>query len=391
MKITLVKRFFSSAALSVTVAWAPVGAGAASEADTAATMRQLLGALQVLLPAAIEDGGLRRPGAAEPLQSMLRLAELSAGLEQHFDTADAGLTLQARALARHSAQLSAHYRAGWDDPVRRQILRLVDYCASCHAQVPAAGAPASRVEPLVNEAWLQRLPALHQAKVYVATRRFDRALAVLENLLADPAVRPSRLTGRAVLDYLLLSIRVKGDLARPAASLRAFLQRPQLAPVIRDEAWHWLRTLDELASQPQNQSDGLARAQDLIQAARAYNDTFPMDRRPLVYYIAASAEALRFLRATPDGEALRAARVEAYYLLGLAEYRIGGGFLMTQQADIHLETAIRLAPGSAYAGHAYALLEEETVAAFSGSSGTHLPEDIRQHLDELRALATRDY
>jgi hypothetical protein len=76
---------------------------------------------------------------------------------------------------------------------------------------------------------------------------------------------------------------------------------------------------------------------------------------------------------------------EAYYLLGVAESYISRT-LWISETEFFLETAIRLAPTSGPALQAYAFLEEYVLAQHMGSSGLHLPADVRARLEELRRL-----
>ena len=57
------------------------------------------------------------------------------------------------------------------------------------------------------------------------------------------------------------------------------------------------------------------------------------------------------------------------------------------EAEGYLEGAIHAAPGSDWAKRAYVLLEEETLASYSGSGGVHVPPQVRERLSELRKTA----
>ena len=48
-----------------------------------------------------------------------------------------------------------------------------------------------------------------------------------------------------------------------------------------------------------------------------------------------------------------------------------------------------MAPGDPIGEQAFDLLEEETVLGWSGSSGDHMPADVRSNLDALRELVAR--
>ncbi len=47
---------------------------------------------------------------------------------------------------------------------------------------------------------------------------------------------------------------------------------------------------------------------------------------------------------------------------------------------------MRTAPESPTAARAYALLEQEVLAGYTGSAGLQLPEDVDERLRELRSL-----
>jgi hypothetical protein len=100
-----------------------------------------------------------------------------------------------------------------------------------------------------------------------------------------------------------------------------------------------------------------------------------------VHYVLASSVLHRFLESHPRTEDV----ARAYYLLGLVEFQIGRDFWIAQ-GEMFLETAIRLAPDSPIAVDAYALLEQEILLGYTGSSGLHLPDDERERLADLRAL-----
>jgi hypothetical protein len=81
----------------------------------------------------------------------------------------------------------------------------------------------------------------------------------------------------------------------------------------------------------------------------------------------------------------RVARARAFYLLGLTETHIRISYWVSL-AEHYLEMAIRTAPRSKVAREAFALLEQETLLAYGGSSGVMVPDDVQARLDELRRL-----
>jgi hypothetical protein len=130
----------------------------------------------------------------------------------------------------------------------------------------------------------------------------------------------------------------------------------------------------------------MPRSGALLPEARALladTDRDALDRRGLVEELLASSQLHRFVT---SGDPSPAELAEAYTLLGLVETRVRHSTWLAE-AEFYLETAIRSDPGSPWAERAFALLEQETRAGYSGSSGLHLPDDVRVWLDELRRLA----
>jgi hypothetical protein len=231
----------------------------------------------------------------------------------------------------------------------------------------------------VRDAALRELPPLERARLLVAVRRFADALAAYEQVFADPAVSPMEMHG-GVIEYLVVSLRAERDFVRPVPVLRRFGARPDLWDHLREEVRAWITEIRELAPTAQA-APSLEAARGLLAEAVA-RTRFPADRRGLVHYIAASALLYRLL--VEDAKA-SGDLAEIHYRLGVAELHIERRYWLSQ-ADFFLESAIRTAPNGPYAREAYAVLEQETLMAYTGSSGQHLPDDVKRRLGELRRL-----
>ena len=103
------------------------------------------------------------------------------------------------------------------------------------------------------------------------------------------------------------------------------------------------------------------------------------------HHLAASGALQRYVASLHDGDR-RAA--EAYYWLGVIESRVGRSFWLSQ-TEPYLEAAIRLAPDQPIAELAYSRLEEFVVGGYTGSSGEHVPPDVKAWLEELQQLIRR--
>ena len=138
---------------------------------------------------------------------------------------------------------------------------------------------------------------------------------------------------------------------------------------------------DERLSVPRTRTGFLEAGRKLAQEAEAASASGG-EHAQLVRFEVASGALLRYVASLPAGDA-RAA--EAYYWLGVIESRVGRTFWLSQ-TEPYLEAAIRLDPGDPRADKAYALLEEFVVGGYTGSSGEHVPADVRAQLDDLKRL-----
>ncbi|MFT5444565.1 MAG: hypothetical protein ACI8W3_003622, partial [Myxococcota bacterium] len=76
---------------------------------------------------------------------------------------------------------------------------------------------------------------------------------------------------------------------------------------------------------------------------------------------------------------------ETYYLLGLIESRSLTTFWIDEGPNL-LEAAVRVAPDSAIADRAFALLEQNMILDYGGASNEDLPIDVWTRLNALRAI-----
>ena len=130
--------------------------------------------------------------------------------------------------------------------------------------------------------------------------------------------------------------------------------------------------------------DSPARADDRFrQLVELSPDAIFIGRDGLIEYLTAAAILNRYVHSHPDHGTDVA---EAYYMLGITESLLGRTFWLSKE-EFDFESAIRLAPVAPFAQKAYNLLEESYTFGFSGSSGTHIPDDASK-LNAVQSHAT---
>ncbi|GEM_PF-1913138 len=358
------------------------GVTEASAADvrTRAAMHELFGALRVLLPAAVSgelgDEAERDRQAA----ALATLRDHGQMLGTHGSPLPSGSRLLATALGEDAARAEAFFARERFDSAAWLVTRIVDDCTGCHSRQASADAPITA--GFVDAGTLEGLDRIERAEIAAATRQFERALDLYETAFDDADTSPEALLG-PITRYLVVAIRVARDPERAAPTLGRLARREGLAPAFARDLSHWFRAL-QATSRSELDGTTLAAATSTVERAEGLS-RYPADRRPLVDYLVASTQ-LNDLAAQPQDDPDSAAAI--YELLGRAEAGISQNIWQTR-ADLYWETAIRLAPRSPAAKRAFAALEREVRAGYTGSSGIHLPADEAARIERLRALVER--
>jgi len=362
-----------------------LSAGAGGEEpnlETETLMVEIVQALRVVVPLSLNATRFSDPANRAAVDGALdSLAENAKRLEAHGSGRELGFAYLSGSLARDSLDIRKRFSEGRIDEARFLLRHLTDTCVACHSRLPEDRKHALG-ERFTEERALSALPREERVQFEVATRQFGRALATYESLFSDPDSSIAELDLSGDLEsYLELCLRVQRDPDRAISTFEGLVSRKDLSSRLQPHVEAWIEALRSLEDAPDG--DAIERARELVKPA--LEDPGVSDKSELVHLIAASGLLHRHVVSTA-GPAERVG--EAYYLLGVIESRIGHSF-WASQTEFFLETAIRMGPMERYADDAFALLEEFLVSGYTGSSGTHVPPDIVQRLEELDDLMKR--
>ena len=373
---------FVTAACSLLAA-APLRAAEPDTAETRRIMREVFGALKDVLPLSLDEKRFADPAQRAAIRKSLAILSRNAGkLSGHGAGHDSSFEFLSASLARESAEIERRFAAGRYREAQFALHEFTENCVACHSRLPDPD-DAQLSSRFMDEAQVAALPLPERAQLAMATRQFERALAAQEAMLTSPEFDIGSIDLLAYLDdYIEVCVRVKRDFARPARTLEAFAKRPDLRASLKSDVSQWVTDLRAYAARPA--VEGLEAGRKLAQETEAASEKGG-EHALIVRFEVASGALLRYVASLPDGDA-RAA--EAYYWLGVIESRVGRSFWLSQ-TEPYLEAAIRLAPGDPRAEKAYALLEEFVVGGYTGSSGEHVPDDVRAWLDELKRLIAK--
>jgi hypothetical protein len=345
---------------------------------TRSIMHGIFEEIATLLPLSVQKEELADPARREQIEkSLAALSHNAELLQDHTARQDAQMRFIARSISGDTHEMERAFQEARYDRTSFLLQRITENCVVCHSRLPSVQ-DSPIAQNFVDESVFDGLEPEPRVALQIATRRFAAALVTLEQLLASPS-SPVMMIG-PLTDYLVISLRVKGNYKAPIPTLERFAKRRDLWTQLRVDVETWVRVLPELekrASGPPN----LATARALLTEGRSMVDT-PAQRAWLAHFVTASSILHRYVdeQRVPGPEL-----AEAYYLLGITEARIGRNYWVTS-APFLLETSIRMASDQPFAKDAFALLEQELIMSYEGVDADELPEEDLAHLAELRAL-----
>ncbi len=346
--------------------------GAITHAEsTQATMHLVYAALSELLPGALDEQGFEEGTSVESMESALEVLERSAhALQSHSgESTNAEFSGLARSFESNVALLRQTLEMGRFNEFNYLALDLTHNCVSCHSRLPSAN-DFEFSKALTEKVQGQLYSRLDHAQLQIATRQFGAALDTLQKMILDSEVEPLDLELDGVLfDFLMIGIGVQHDLGRVINTLDAFRQREDTPYYLQRYAGHWSSHIEELQGV-------LATGVDLDDIRKLFDRALDLSPVPSsqvrVVYDLVISSLLRQLLEAPE-QLTSIERAEIYWMLAVISIRTVNPRPGVPHTELLLDAAIRTAPDSDYAKHAYALLEEYNRVSFAGIPAAELP------------------
>lgn len=353
--------------------------------NTKATMQQIGSLLATIYPYSLDSQALYDQKNTHVIASSLEnLKNLTQGLKEHL-AHDDDFSFIADSLAKDVSQAATWYKRGNPMEAGFVISYLVENCFACHTKLPASHTPS--LPPIkISDEIFAKFSLENKAKFYVATRQFDQAVKTYEQLLNQTNAQTLENFSRGYfIDYFKLNLNVLQDPDHLIKFIEKLLAKKDHSYFLQETLKQWSSDLEDIKINKILSSPSVAAAQNQIRLAKAVTK-YGTDQTGIIRLITSSSILHQLLRNPKRGDASKA---EILYLLGYVENLLYHSFWLTE-ARYFLEAAIRKLPHSPLAARAYQLLEEQTILGYSGSSGTHIPEDMQVWLDQLKKLAIAD-
>lgn len=266
------------------------------------------------------------------------------------------------------------FREGKKSYAAWRLRGIAQNCISCHATYNIHLTFHDEKAPK-----LEGLNDLQKGEFYLATRQLEEAEKYLRSALKES--EPSADKMNVLRRLLTLYVRIKGDSSLALTGLQEATKDLALPLQDREEVAAWLTSL-KVWNETKGSLGTVSQAHTLIKRSLSHDDL-----------LAARVDAVGLLRATSDLHKLLALpkltsadRSEALYLLGLSYSKLPL-FFIDELPEVYLRQCIDESPGSKIAQRSYRLYEEIVELAFTGSSGTNLPTDVRLKLMEFHDKA----
>lgn len=325
--------------------------------STGAIMRDVYDAIAYLLPLSVRDPDGATPWDKPLIEAKLEVLTSAAGtLVEHAEAKDAEFGLLARSFERLVSDTAASFRQEWPDYAYYSLLELTDHCVACHARLPADSQPLFG-ERLMARMNLEALAPEAHARLYVATRRFDAALALFEQQLLDPTLDPIEADYRGLMiEYLriALSTGAAANLDRVKQFIDDYRKRSDLPYYIEYRLDHWRHAATRLTSSVEG-TPSLKRAVQIFDHSSKVTLAPGSRLRAVEDFIAARLLRLHLVNHPElSGNEL----AEIYYRLAIVALRTAEPEPAVPELEVLLVATIQAAPQGPHASEAYALLEE---------------------------------
>jgi hypothetical protein len=322
-------------------------------------------------------------------QNAARLAKLAHSLkskEVQSPDLDPSIQLIASLFAEEADHAYLTLTSGYRPYARKTLRAMTTYCVACHTRSNSGPSfqfiSSNQTTPLIES-----LKNVEKADYFASVRQFDRALAEYDQIIQDvkySAENPFEWE-KAVRSALAISVRVKKDPNHALAIINHALATPKIPYFLKDQAAQWKQSLEAWKSEKSvkltSENEYYAEASRLVVAAKA-KQKFPADRSADIIYLRASSAVHDLLGFAPNGKLA----ADGLYLAGLC-YEVLDNMNLNEMNEFYYLSCILKAPHSERSRECFRSYESSVYFGYTGSSGTHLPEKVRERLDRLDLMS----
>ena len=274
------------------------------------------------------------------------------------------------------------FHEGRKDFARTLIRSLTNSCIACHSRNPSG--PHFGELPLSISP--SELKPIERARFYSASRQYDRSISEYLKIIDDKqnAQNSTWDWEEAIKQSLAISVRVNKDPKIAQKILKSILENESAPYYLKNDAKTWKLSVDQWQknpAEPKSSKEALKEAKNLMALAKK-TQAYPLDHSADILYLRASSLLFTFIDSTPESKDMS----EVLYLVGLCNESISPREF-ENLPRLFYDECIQRSPHTEIAQKCFKKYEEQVYFAFTGSAGTHLPQEVKQKVEALKNSA----
>jgi|GEM_PF-1145596 hypothetical protein len=280
-------------------------------------------------------------------------------------------------LQQQIVEVERAFRLGNKSYARWQLGTTVGVCMNCHTQMPTRSA---RFGEFGNTQLFSS--DFDRAEFLFTIKAFDQALPIYQKLLQSSAT-PAAQKETALQRELVYYVRVKESPEQALSLLRTQGQDKSLPEYLKKNIAAWMTELAALSKEKKldpKKTSGKEISAYAQKHLQKWNKEMDQASEPkLINDLRVSGVLYQYLQSHPSSQETP----EVLYWLALSERPLSHQFFYSLSDLFLLECMIKY-PQAAVAEKCYQEYETQTVSGYTGSSGTHLPKEVREELNRLK-------
>ena len=280
-------------------------------------------------------------------------------------TRDPTVRFVAAQFAEELQRADENFKGPWKEYSRSQLVKVTSYCLECHTRLHQG--PEFGKDEIENP-FMKTLPVNDQIEFMIAFRQYDAGYKmVLANINgADKNKDKNFKIDRVVQLGLLISVQYLRDEERTRKIIQAIEKNPSLPVYLKRSNEVWKKSVENWSHQ--GNINSLAQIRSLVKSRISEIE----DMRAISALLQLSINDL-----TQDelGEAL---------LLTGQSYEALHAISLMSLDENYYESCIRKTPETKWAQVCLEKLSDSLTMSYSGSSGTHIPRQVKALLEELK-------
>jgi len=358
-------------------------AAPASTAQVPPVMYEFMGQFYRLQPFMFSPKGFAdKKNDVSIREGLHSLSEISKRLDHSSRLSTAAFQVSADALQSHLREMSEAFSAGRKEYSRKLLVATLDGCSSCHTQVPGRALPGwtFRKEEIKGDDF-------ERAEFLFAVRHYQEALNHYAVFIQkfNPKKDDAERLETALRRELVIYVRVLRDPASGIKTLEPHLKNKSLPKAIRSDLEGWIMGLKKLSKVPA--PDPLkASAEEVERFTKKTLDPIlkktgvRFQPESFVGILAASGLIFDLVNNKPS-----ALTPELLRRLALCDALISQGYYFSL-TDNYLRECIVRFPTSPGAQLCFSDLESSLTAAYTGSAGTNIPQDVKDEITRFKIM-----